>query len=333
MLDGDPAAQAAIAQRVAEQVTVRGSNSSALFPEPGEPVADAALRPTLIGALGKYRDPQVLGEANRLFAAWKQDPNAIPGSLKTDLAQGHCAQRRCGDLGRDSRASEGNSRHGRAGRALPTAWARPGRGLARRALDLALTNEPGKTISAGIISTVAALHPELAIDFVLAHLDQVNKLIDISGRSASCGGSRPSSHDASTDPGARRLCQGDISRRPTASRSTRRSTASVRTATRAADRCGSAGRGAPAAIRLKRRRTGDRVDRAAQILAIGARRVAALPFAHVRDSCRGLPLNLQPRRGQESFGAVHRSVVRCIATPSIQRPTDISARAFASSFC
>jgi aminopeptidase N len=55
--------------------------------------------------------------------------------------------------------------------------------LARRALDLALTDEPGKTISSGIITAVAAQHPGLAIDFVLSHLFQVNQLIDISGRS------------------------------------------------------------------------------------------------------------------------------------------------------
>ncbi len=55
--------------------------------------------------------------------------------------------------------------------------------LARRALDLALTNEPGKTISAGMITSVAGGHQRLAVDFVLAHLAQVNQLIDISGRS------------------------------------------------------------------------------------------------------------------------------------------------------
>jgi aminopeptidase N len=55
--------------------------------------------------------------------------------------------------------------------------------LARRALDLALTNEPGKTISSGIMTSVAAAHPRLAIDFVLSHLAEVNQLIDISGRS------------------------------------------------------------------------------------------------------------------------------------------------------
>ena len=54
---------------------------------------------------------------------------------------------------------------------------------ARRALDLALTDEPGKTTSAGIITAVAGQHPRMAIDFVLSHLAQVNRLIDISGRS------------------------------------------------------------------------------------------------------------------------------------------------------
>ena len=55
--------------------------------------------------------------------------------------------------------------------------------LANRALDLALTDVPGKTTSAGILTEVADQHPRMAIDFVLAHLAQVNQLVDISGRS------------------------------------------------------------------------------------------------------------------------------------------------------
>jgi aminopeptidase N len=55
--------------------------------------------------------------------------------------------------------------------------------LARRALELALTDEPGKTISSGMMTSVAEAHPKLAIDFVLSQLAQVNDLIDISGRS------------------------------------------------------------------------------------------------------------------------------------------------------
>ena len=72
--------------------------------------------------------------------------------------------------------------------------------LARRALDLALTKEPGSTVSAGIISTVAQQHPRLAMDFVLAHLAQVNELIDISGRSRFMQRLVASSNDAALIP-------------------------------------------------------------------------------------------------------------------------------------
>ena len=52
--------------------------------------------------------------------------------------------------------------------------------LAVRALDLALTDEPGKTVSAGIMTAVAEELPRTALEFVLAQLKQVNELIDIS---------------------------------------------------------------------------------------------------------------------------------------------------------
>ena len=52
-----------------------------------------------------------------------------------------------------------------------------------RALDLALGDEPGATNSAGMIAAVARRHPDLAFDFALAHLPQVNKLVDETSRS------------------------------------------------------------------------------------------------------------------------------------------------------
>jgi aminopeptidase N len=179
---GDPAAQADIAARVVGAYGPR-LQQLGFAPRAGEPAVDAVLRPTLIGLLGKYRDPAVLAEASRLFAAWKTDPNAIPGSLKATWL---------GVIARNADAATWDAIHERArsttgsveraslyqllGRAQDEA-------LARRALDLALTDEPGKTTSSGIITAVAAQHPRMAIDFVLAHLAQVNRLIDISGRS------------------------------------------------------------------------------------------------------------------------------------------------------
>jgi aminopeptidase N len=55
--------------------------------------------------------------------------------------------------------------------------------LAAQALDLALTDEPGKTTSAAIISAVGYEHPMLAVDYVLAHRAQYDALIDVSARS------------------------------------------------------------------------------------------------------------------------------------------------------
>ena len=55
--------------------------------------------------------------------------------------------------------------------------------LAQRALELALTDEPGATNSAGMIRTVAGLHPDLAFDFAVAHREQVDAKVDSTSRS------------------------------------------------------------------------------------------------------------------------------------------------------
>ena len=181
-LDGDSAAQASIAARVVRDYGPRLQRLG-FTPKAGEPAVDALLRPTLIATLGKYRDPTVLAEASRLFAAWKTNPDAIPGSLKSTWLS---------VIARNADIATWNAIHERAKATTGTVertslYQLLGRGndegLARRALDLALTAEPGKTVSSGMITAVAGLHPRLAIDFVLSHLAQVNALIDISGRS------------------------------------------------------------------------------------------------------------------------------------------------------
>jgi hypothetical protein len=181
-LEGDNAAQATIAARVTRSYGPRMAELG-FAPRAGEPAVDAILRPTLIATLGKYRDPSVLAEASRLFAAWKTNPEAIPGSLKSTWL---------GVIARNADAATWDAIHERAKATTGTVertslYQLLGRAkdeaLARRALDLALTNEPGKTISAGMITAVSGQHPRLAIDFVLSHLAQVNQLIDSSGRS------------------------------------------------------------------------------------------------------------------------------------------------------
>jgi len=181
-LEGQPAPQKAIAERVSRIYGPR-LRQLGFVPRAGEPPIETLLRPTLIAKLGKFGDPSVLAEAKRLFSAWQQNADAIPGSLKetwlgvvagnADAASWEALHRKAQQA---SGAVERSTLYALLGSAKDEA-------LARRALDLALTDEPGKTVSAGMITSVADAHPRLAIDFVLAHLAQVNALIDISGRS------------------------------------------------------------------------------------------------------------------------------------------------------
>jgi aminopeptidase N len=54
--------------------------------------------------------------------------------------------------------------------------------LATRALEMALTGEPGATNGAGMIRAVSYAHPELAFDFAVAHREQVDGLVDSTSR-------------------------------------------------------------------------------------------------------------------------------------------------------
>jgi aminopeptidase N len=198
-LESNPAAQAAIVRRVTRLYGPR-LQQLGFVPRSGEPAVDALLRGTLIGTLGKFKDPGVLAEAHRLFAAWQIDPNAIPGSLKQTWLR---------VIARNADEATWNALHARAqattGSVERTSLyqllgATRNEALGRRALELALTDEPGKTTSSGIITAVADQHPRMAVDFALAHLAQVNQLVDISGRSRFMQRLTAGSDDASLIP-------------------------------------------------------------------------------------------------------------------------------------
>lgn len=185
--DGDAAAQAAIKARILRTYSPRLA-ALGFAPRAGEPPLDTLLRQSLIGQLGRIGDPAVVGEGQRLFAAFQHNPNAIPGPLK-ETWLGAIAQNATpatwealhGIAARTNGSVERTALYQMLGRAKDEA-------LAKRALDLALTKEPGATTSAGMIRAASNPHPLLALDFVLAHLPQVNGLIDISGRSRFIGG-------------------------------------------------------------------------------------------------------------------------------------------------
>jgi aminopeptidase N len=180
--DGDSANQQRIAA-IIEQRYGPVLDRIGLVPKSGEEPTVTTLRPNLISSLGRIRDRQVIAEANRLFTAIQTNPDAVPGGLKrtwlgiiaanADLA----TWERIHEMAKNaSSATERQNLYSLLGSTEDEA-------LATRALDLAITDEPGKTVSAGIIGSVAGRHPELALDFVLTHWDEVSRFVDATSQS------------------------------------------------------------------------------------------------------------------------------------------------------
>ncbi len=150
-----------------------GWQSAAREPDPVK-----ILRLRLIETLGTLADPVVVLEARRRFDAQDKDPTAIPAELRRSLLR---------VVAKNADVSAWQRIHA-AARNEKTPMVRDEMylllsmsrdpALAQRALDLALTSEPGATVSGSMIRGVSVEHPDLAFDFAVAHKDQVDEKID-----------------------------------------------------------------------------------------------------------------------------------------------------------
>ena len=194
MFDDQPAVQKRIAA-MAGAVLDPSMRRLGFEPRAGEPALDSVLRSDLLAALGAMGDARVLAEARRRFALLDGNPAALDGPLKarwlgivaTNATDADWTRLRA--LAKASKSAvERSTFYTLLGSAKDAA-------LARRALDLALTAEPGETVSAAIIGAVAANHPEPAVDFVQANQAAVDRLIDASARARFLAGLAAASHD------------------------------------------------------------------------------------------------------------------------------------------
>lgn len=146
-----------------------------------EPATETVLRADLIAILGGIGDRAVVAEANRLYSTGARA--ATEGPLRQTIlgivaSNADVAQ---WDRLRAQARTEQNplvrsQLYSLLGSARDEA-------LARRALALALTEEPGATNSAQIIGAVSGQHPDLAYDFALENREAVEILVDASSRS------------------------------------------------------------------------------------------------------------------------------------------------------
>ena len=140
------------------------------------------LRAALLLDLSAMDDAQVIAEARRRFAAFQAGPATLSPELRKTVL---------GIVARHADAATWDALHAMAKKETSSMirdqyYALLARSkddaLAQRALDMALTVEPGATTGARMIAAVSSEHPELALDFALAHRQQVDKLIDSTSR-------------------------------------------------------------------------------------------------------------------------------------------------------
>jgi aminopeptidase N len=180
MYEADPAHRAMIARYASRKLSPVLARIG-WAPKAGEAPTVPVLRADLIDTLGEMGDPAVVGEANRRLAAG--DPLATAGPLRSTILA--VTARNVDSAGWERLRAQARAERNPLVKAqlyrLLGSAADPA--LAQRALDLALTDEPGATTSSGIISAVADEHPDLAFDFAIRNREKVEGLVDISSRS------------------------------------------------------------------------------------------------------------------------------------------------------
>ena len=143
----------------------------------------ANLRETLISTLGKSGDEAVLAEARRLYAASLTDKNALPAALRRPVLGVIAANADEATWNQLHAAAKAESSSTTKDELYGLLGAARDKALARRALDLALTSEPEATTGAAIIGSVAVRHPDMAFDFAIANLPQVEQKMEAWSRS------------------------------------------------------------------------------------------------------------------------------------------------------
>jgi aminopeptidase N len=150
---------------------------------PGEPETIANLRAQLIETLSDLDDPATVAEARRRYAAMGQDPAAVPGPLrKTVMAvvAQHADPAAWDALHAAAIAEKSPMIKDHLYQLLASS---NDRALAQRALQLALTDEPGATNSAAMVARVARNYPDMAFDFAIANMGKINERVDVTSRS------------------------------------------------------------------------------------------------------------------------------------------------------
>ena len=147
-------------------------------PKPGESDNVASLRELTLTALARFGDTAVVGEARQRFQSLRREPHSLSAATRRTVLQ---------IVAEGADASTWDELHALA-RAATTPLeklelynllgASRDRAIAARGLELAFSPEVEVSNGAQILSRVGERHPELAFDYGVAHLEELNSRIE-----------------------------------------------------------------------------------------------------------------------------------------------------------
>ncbi len=162
---------------------------------PEDTAATINLREQLIYTLSELDDQNTIAEATRRYNAQATDPAAFPVELRKvvmEVIALHADTPTWDKLHAAAQSEKSPMIKDQMYYLISTSR---DPALANRALALAVTAEPGATNSAGMLDAVARSYPDLAFDFAIAHLAQVDEFVDGSSRSRYVPRLAEESHD------------------------------------------------------------------------------------------------------------------------------------------
>ena len=180
-------------------------------PRASEEAPVAVLRTELIDALSELGDAPTIAEARRRYEARAGDPASYPVALRKSIlavVARHADVATWEALRVEARGESTPLVKDQLYRYLARAR---DESLTRRALEVALTDEPGATSSAAMVSQVAEEHPDLAFDFAVARRDRMDALLAPESRNRYYPSLASSSHDAAMIDKIRRFAEANLS--------------------------------------------------------------------------------------------------------------------------
>jgi len=150
---------------------------------PGESDNLALARSELIAALGEFGDPAVLAQATQRFQRYEADAASLDAGARRTVLQVvamHADQSTWNRLHVMAQSAKTELERQELYVLLATAQ---DRALTQQALDLALSGEPPTTLVPEMIGAAAHEHPEMALDFTIAHWDKIDLSLEPTSRS------------------------------------------------------------------------------------------------------------------------------------------------------